>query len=73
MNVELVSHSCGPFFHRAGHEAHSNQGGPPCWELQVSLPPGKDSTVTEAPQKTKPGPFSSSQVPGRGTGGCCGE
>lgn len=58
MNAELVSHSCcGPFFHREGQEAHPNQMGPSCWELQVSLPPGKDSTVKEALQKTKTWPF----------------
>lgn len=60
VNMKLVSCSCGAFFHRTGHQSHSSPLGPPCWELQVSLPLGKDSTVTEERQKTKPGPFSSS-------------
>lgn len=60
VNMKLVSCSCGAFFHRTGHKSHSSPPGPPCWELQVSLPLGKDSTVTEERQKTKPGPFSSS-------------
>jgi len=53
-SVELVRNSQGASFHRVGHKSYSNRLGPPCWELQVSLPPGKDSTVTEEKQKTKP-------------------
>jgi hypothetical protein len=53
---------------RVVHKSYSSQLGLACWELQVFLPLGKDSTVTEEKQKTKPGPFSSLLVPGRGTG-----
>lgn len=55
VNMELASHSCGAFFHRVGHKSHSSQPGPPCWEVQVSLPLGKDSTVTEERQGENPG------------------
>lgn len=72
VNMELASHSCGAFFHRVGHKSHSSQPGPPCWEVQVSLPLGKDSTVTEERQETKPGPFSSSAGSWeRHKGACC--
>lgn len=69
--LELVTHSLGASFHWVGHTSHSSQLGWPCWELQVSLPPGKDSAVTEEKQKTKPGPFSSSAGPWERHKGAC--
>lgn len=58
------------FFPQRGAPARHPRLGSPCWGLQVSLPPGKGSTVTEEKQKTKAGPSgSSAQVPGRGTRG----
>lgn len=69
--MELVRNREGASFHRVGHKSYSNQLRPPCWELQVSLPLGKDSTVTEEKQKTKPGPFSSSAGPWERHKGAC--
>lgn len=45
-------------FHKLVRNSYRILLGTPCWELQVFLPLGKDSTMTKKKEKTKPGPFS---------------